>query len=109
MHIMADKPHYPEDQVIEALMATGGRIYLTAERLGCHANTVQNYIKRSPQVREALAHARGRRAPRAAGPPGQVDQAGEQGQPWAIVYTLKTLGKDRGYTTRMPDRQEPFR
>jgi hypothetical protein len=69
---MADKPHYPEDRVIEALTATRGTIYLAAEYLGCHPNTVLNYIKRSPQVREALARPRsprrdGRLPPRPGG------------------------------------------
>ena len=85
---------FSAQQVIDALTATAGIKSAAAKRLGCHVNTVENYIARYPTVAAAATQARS----------GIIDiaesilvrrlNAGE----WdAAKFVLTTLGKDRGY------------
>lgn len=90
------KQQFTVDQVIDAIRnsqtPTGA-----AMRLKCHPDTIRNYAKRYPTVRDALL------AERAA----LVDLA-EMGfksaiinkEPWALAFALKTLGKHLGYVER---------
>jgi hypothetical protein len=55
---------------------------------------VWNYIERYEAVRAVYEEARGRRVDVAEL---KLDQAVNNGEPWAITLTLTTLGKDRGY------------
>jgi hypothetical protein len=83
--------------MIKAAEDTGGLISLMAQRLGCHSNTVRNYIARHPTLKAAIDQER----------EVLVDEA-EFGlrkavrdiQPWAVGLVLKTLGKDRGYVEK---------
>jgi len=80
--------------MIEALQATKGMAHLAAKRLGCSHETVTNYCRRYPTVQAAKDAERGV----------MVDEAElrlwaavQAGQPWAIAFTLRTLGRHRGY------------
>lgn len=90
-------PRFTTAQVIEAVRQTKGLMTLTAKRLNCAPNTVRNYAKRFPTVAEAIREER----------EAMVDLAElalhkkiREGEGWAVQFTLKTLGKDRGYTER---------
>jgi hypothetical protein len=94
---MARTNRYTVDQVIQALKDTKGMVYLTAQVLKCTANTVFSYCERYPAVEQAKHDARGE----------MLDicelklfQAVQKGEPWAIAFCLKTLGKDRGYVEK---------
>jgi hypothetical protein len=84
-------------QVIEALHAQKGAVYLAAEALGVSHTTVYNWINRSPDVKEIKDWY-----------DGQLVDVAELGlrsevfsqSPWAIKYVLSTKGKDRGYSER---------
>jgi len=91
---MADKPHFTAQQMIAALQETKGMAYLAAKRLGCTHDTVHRYCRKYPSVQAAKEAARG----------DMVDEAElrlwaavQAGQPWAIAFTLRTLGRHRGY------------
>lgn len=94
---MGRPQRYTARQVIAALNATRGTVYLAARRLGCDAETVQRYCKRFPKVMAAKkAHQEE-----------LVDTAYlklwaavEKGDMWAVLFTLRTLGKDRGFSER---------
>jgi hypothetical protein len=45
---------YAEQTIIDAIDASGGTVYVAAKMLGCAANTVYNYIKRSPEIKASL-------------------------------------------------------
>jgi hypothetical protein len=94
---MAGKQRYTPQQVIAALHTTRGLVFLAAERLGCDPDTITNYCKRYPTVQAAKDAERGRLVDLAES---KLLAALEAGEPWAITLTLKTLGKDRGYTER---------
>jgi len=87
---------YTEVQLIEAIKGTGGVVSEVAERLGCGRSTVYRYVYRYPSVYEALEDECGELLDIAEG--GLFDRV-QKGDLKAIMFVLKTLGKNRGYTT----------
>lgn len=94
---MSSEEKFAPEQIIEALRASKGMVYIAADALGCTAKTVYNYIERYPEVKEARKAARGRTLD-----VGELKlfNAVERDEAWAIAFLLKTLGKERGYTER---------
>jgi hypothetical protein len=94
---MPGKQRFTAAQMIAALKATHGMVYLAAKRLKCDPDTVLNYCKRYPSVEAVKQAQRGE----------LVDLAEEKlrasiqnGEAWGIAFCLKTLGKERGYVER---------
>jgi hypothetical protein len=85
---------FTREEVFEALEATHGRLFLAAARLGCSVRTLHRYRERYPELQDCYEAHRGRRVDVAEL---KLEQAVNQGQPWAILHTLNTLGRDRGY------------
>lgn len=92
-----NKPRFSVDQVIDAAKQTKGLVSLMAKRLGCNPQTVRNYAARYSTVAQAIKEER----------EAMVDVAElalynqvTNGESWAVQFTLRTLGKDRGYTDR---------
>lgn len=92
-----NKEKYTKKEIIAALIASKGTVYIAARRLGCAANTVYRFAEKYPEVKEAMHHERGMQIDVAEL---QLQAAVNRGEPWAIALTLKTIGKDRGYTER---------
>ena len=95
---MADHPHFTVAQMVAALEETKGMTYLAAKRLGCSHVTVTRYCHKHPAVQAAKDAERGV----------MIDEAElrlwaavQAGQPWAIAFCLKTLGRNRGYIERV--------
>ena len=88
---------YGPGKVAEALRQAAGIKAEAARRLGCTRATVDAYIKRHPEVREAWIDARETMVDLAES---KLYDAVERGEWPAVHYTLSTLGKDRGFTTR---------
>jgi hypothetical protein len=87
--------YYSLKAILAALKATGGGVYLAAEKLGCDPDTIYRRAKTQPAIRKAIRQARGRLLDTAEG---RLKQAVERGEEWAVKLTLKTLGKKRGYS-----------
>jgi hypothetical protein len=73
---------YTPGQVIAAIRAHHGMVYLAAQALGCTGQTVRNYAARYERVRDALAEERGLMA--------DVTESAlflaiHNGEPWAIA------------------------
>ena len=100
---MASKEKYTVTQVVDALKAAKGRVYLAAEHLGCSYRTVYYYIDRHAKVKDAARHQKGRRGDVAES---KLDAAVEAGEAWAICFLLKTQYKDRGYVEKSIVQQE---
>ena len=94
---MGDKQKFTAEQVVKALDETRGAKWLAAEKLGCTEETIRNYEKRYATVRQAATKYRGRRVDVAEL---KLDQAIMNGEQWAVLFALRTLGKDRGYVER---------
>gem|GEM_PF-1874133 len=95
---MASRSRYTAQQVIDALKATRGMVYLAAKALQCDPETVMNYCKRFPTVEQAKHDARGELLDIAEVKLWTAVQAGEH---WAITFALKTLGRSRGYVEKV--------
>lgn len=91
------KPRYTVEQVVAALNECHGLIYLAARRLGCTYQTIRNYKERHPAVREAGEQKRGEMVDAAEA---SLYKAIQGGEAWAVCFTLKTLGKSRGFVER---------
>ncbi len=89
---------YSEKQMVEAIRGSGGIVSVVARRLGCGRATIYRYCDRFPSVAEALENER--EVLLDAAEKGLFDAA-EGGDLYAIIFALKTLGKDRGYHFRV--------
>ena len=85
------------DEMAAALQRAMGKVYLAAEQLGCSHQTVYNYIERHAELKEILDAERGKMVDTAEV---ALKKALLDGQAWAVCFTLKTLGRDRGYIER---------
>ncbi len=87
----------PTDRIIQALRETNGLVSLAAKRVPCSISTINTRRKRVQAVEQVIQECRG-----------ELVDLGElalrkavlSGEPWAVALTLKTLGKDRGFTER---------
>lgn len=91
--------HYTDEQIIAALKETYGKVYLAAEKLGCHPSTIYARSEKSPEVAETLEHYTGRLIDIAEA---SLTRSVIAGESWAVRLTLRTLGQKRGYTERPP-------
>jgi hypothetical protein len=88
---------YTAQQVADALTECKGLMFMAARHLGCSHQTLLNYCKRYEVVAQARATARGEMLDLAESKLWSAIQAGES---WAIMFALKTQGKERGYVER---------
>lgn len=91
------KQKYTVQQIIDALAANEGRVAIAAEELGCQAQTIYNYRDRYPTIEQFIQHKREKRLDLAENSLWDLVLAGNLG---AVIFFLKTQGKDRGYTER---------
>jgi len=90
-------PQFTVEQVAVALKATMGKVYLAAKELGCSHQTVYNYLNNNPELKELVEAERGQMIDVAEC---ALKRATIKGEAWAVCFTLKTIGKDRGYIER---------
>ena len=88
---------YTVDQMIEALRATKGMVYLAAKRLGCSHTTVYTYLDRHPTVRRAKEAEDGNFGDMCEL---KLFDAANRGESWAVQFALRTKFKQRGYIER---------
>ena len=93
---MANQRYTPEE-VTDALNRSKGMVTVAARLLGCVPNTVQAYIDRYDEVREARNQEREAMTDVAELALYKAIQGGEA---WAVCFYLKTQGKSRGYVER---------
>ncbi len=92
------RPHrFTPAEIVAALTACKGLVYLTAKRLKCAPETISNYCKRYPSVQAAKDAQRGQMVDLAEQ---KLWESIQHGEAWGITLCLKTLGKDRGYVER---------
>lgn len=91
-------PRYTDQQIIDALRATKGMVWVAADRLGCDGHTISKRLAKSPAIQAAVAAERGKMGDTAEL---KLAQAIQHGEPWAIQFYLKTQHKERGYVERL--------
>ena len=90
--------HYKTAEIVEALKATGGLVYMAARKLGCDPSTINIRAKKSPEIQSAIDNARGDMLDMAEH---ELKKAVRGGDMTAVIFTLKTIGKHRGYVERV--------
>lgn len=89
--------HYTTEEIVDALLAKGGIISAAANLIGCDRDTI--YKRRDePEIAEAIK--RGRYYAVDAAEIALQEQVKSK-DTTAIIFTLKTQGKDRGYVERV--------
>jgi len=92
---MAEK--YTANQIIDALKEKHGNMSASARFLGCSRNTISRYIDTYPTVKAVYEEERETLIDFAEN---QLFKQVQEGNITAIIFTLKTIGKSRGYVER---------
>ena len=92
---MAEK--YTANQMIEALREKHGNLSAAARFLNCSRNTISRYIDTYPTVKAVADEERETLIDFAEN---QLFKQVQEGNITAIIFTLKTIGKHRGYVER---------
>ena len=90
-------PTYTNKQIAESLKACKGMVYLASKRLGCCHHTILKRVRAHPDLQAILDSERGQVVDIAEV---KLMEALKDNHGWAIAFTLRTLGKDRGYVER---------
>ena len=91
---MGRKREYTDEAMVKALTQTKGLVYLAADIVGCHYDTIYDRAKESEAVASAMRRARGKVVDVAES---KLFEAVEAGNMKAVMFALRNLGKDRGY------------
>ena len=88
---------YTKDQVAEALREGNGILSVAAQILGCHRNTIYNYLEDDPELKDIVEERRET----------LVDEAEQvllkkvkEEDIRCVMFVLRTLGRHRGYSSR---------
>ena len=92
-----DKPLYPKELFEKAITNSMGIKSAIVKRAGCSRQTLDNAIERWPELGTMIEEERSRIVDLAESKLLQQVDAGEMR---AILFTLETLGKDRGWSKR---------
>lgn len=84
-------------QIENALRAKSGNVTAAAVALGCSRSTIYRRIEQSPQLKDLITDERETLADIAES---ALRKAVLDGNITAIIFTLKTVGKSRGYVER---------
>lgn len=88
---------FTSTQIIEALREKHGNLSAAARFLGCDRHTIKRYINQYPTVKAVADEERETLIDFAEN---QLFQQVKDGNITAIIFTLKTIGKHRGYVER---------
>jgi len=83
--------------IVAALKACGGGVYLAARQLNCAPGTLYKRMAKDEKLRAIVADIRGEMVDIAES---SLKRAVIAGDAWAVCFTLKCLAKDRGYIER---------
>lgn len=100
---MARPNGYTAEQMISAIQNANGILAVAARDLGCTRQTVHNYVNKMSTVRAAYEDARETLIDFTEQ---QLYKQIKEGNITAIIFTLKTIGKHRGYVERQEVQHE---
>jgi len=89
--------HYTKDQFLKAVQGSGGYVSLIAERVGCSIPTVYAWKDRDDDIFDAINKEKIKQVDHAEG---KLQSLIQKENPTAIIFYLKTQGKDRGDVER---------
>ena len=94
---MSHVKRFSKAKVAEALRKCEGHVFRTATMLKVSAQTIYNYIKEYPELKEIQVEEKGKVDDAVEN---KLRKAAKNGQAWAVCFYLKTQAKDRGYVER---------
>lgn len=83
-----------KDQILKAVENSGGFVSLIADRVGCSLTSIYNWIEKDEDVAAAIKREKVKQVDHAEG---KLQSLIKKENPTAIIFYLKTQGKDRGY------------
>ena len=86
--------HYSTDEIIRAVELQCGSIVHIARALGCSRAMIHARAAKEPKIRAAIDNARGLLLDEAEH---ELRKALRGGDMTAVIFTLKTIGKERGF------------
>ena len=92
---MVNTIHFTDEQIKEALKASGGLITKAAELIGCDHSTVSRRTAANPELQQVIKDAREKHIDSAENSLRYLVEKKDLG---AVCFSLKTIGKHRGYT-----------
>src|SRR3972149_4341127 len=96
-YIIMVNEKYTSEQIIAAIKAVDGLVYLAARKLGCGPKTIYNRAKKTQAIQQAIEDSRGELVDIAEQ---KMRAAVMDREPWAVALVVHTLGKNRGYVER---------
>ena len=84
--------------IIDAMKKTNGNLTLTAQLLGCTREGIRLRVNKYPELKAVMNESRESVIDVAEG---ALQRAVLNGESWAISFTLKTIGKSRGYSEKI--------
>lgn len=94
---MPKKPKFSAKEIEHALRESAGLQYIAAQKLKCAPSTVTNYVKRNKHLQRVVEECQQGVLDLAEG---KILEKIRDGDIAAIIFFLKTKGKNRGYTER---------
>ena len=88
---------YPSELIAQALKDSRGLISVAAKAIGCNTETIYRRIDDEPELHAILMNSRCRLVDKAEV---KLEKAIDEDDLRAILFTLKTLGKERGFVER---------
>ena len=88
------------EQIAEALEHSAGIFTVAAKMLGCAPNTISNKVRVSKKLRKLVAEIKYKTLDLAEA---QLLKKLKEGNMTAIIFYLKTQGKERGYVERVQE------
>ena len=85
------------EQIQNALLKANGLVSVAAKVLNCDNQTIYNYIKEFPQLKDTLQEARDKTLDLAEN---KLFELINEKDKTAIIFFLKTIGRGRGYIER---------
>lgn len=96
-----DKPLYPKEVFEKAIKDSYGVKASVAAAVGCSRQTVENALKRWPDLQEQFDAARSMLVSKATSAlVSEIERPGSDGHTRAYMFVLKTFGKDEGFVER---------
>ena len=96
-HTGGRKPRLNKKNVTAALEAHNGLVSHAARHLAVHPSALYRFFEKYPEMKDIRDSAREAALDDAEN---RLAQAAYAGEPWAVTFLLKTLGKSRGYSER---------
>jgi len=94
---MTGKPRHTQKQIEDALINMSGNVSAAARSLGLQRHNLHKAIVKSERLQQIVRDGRQSMCDNAES---ALNRAVINGEAWAVCFTLKTQGKDRGYIER---------